>query len=122
MAERVARGREDRGAEAAQAGRARGAVRTSRASRRAVRAVLRAAPADKVEGFLFPATYDFLAKTTSTQLVARPADRRSASNWRSVDLAYARSKNLTPYDVLDDRVDGREGDARAVGAARSSPR
>ena len=34
------------------------------------------------------------------QLVARPARRRSATNWAKVDLAYARSKNLTPYDVL----------------------
>jgi UPF0755 protein len=42
-----------------------------------------------VEGFLFPATYDFLAKTTSSQLVRQ-----------QVNLSYARSRNLTPYDVL----------------------
>jgi len=54
---------------------------------------------DKVEGFLFPATYDFLAKTTSTQL-ARDQVQAFCRNWRKVDLAYARSKNLTPYDVL----------------------
>jgi UPF0755 protein len=52
-----------------------------------------------LEGFLFPATYDFVARTTTKQLVARrlEAFRR---NWAKVDLRYARSKNLTPYDVL----------------------
>jgi uncharacterized YceG family protein len=52
-----------------------------------------------LEGFLFPATYDFLRATTSRQLVQ---DQLAAfcDNWRGVDFAYARSKNLTPYDVL----------------------
>jgi peptidoglycan lytic transglycosylase G len=52
-----------------------------------------------LEGFLFPATYDFTAKTTSQQLVAAQlkAFRR---NWAKIDLRYASSKNLTPYDVL----------------------
>ena len=54
---------------------------------------------DKVEGFLFPATYDFVAKTTSRQLV-RDQAQAFCRNWRKLDLAYARSKNLTPYDVL----------------------
>jgi UPF0755 protein len=53
----------------------------------------------KVEGFLFPATYDFLAKTTSKQLVAQQVVA-FCRNWKKVDLTYARSKNLTPYDVL----------------------
>ena len=52
-----------------------------------------------LEGFLFPATYDFTVRTTSAQLVAAQlqAFRR---NWTKVDLGYANSKNLTPYDVL----------------------
>jgi UPF0755 protein len=52
-----------------------------------------------LEGFLFPATYEFTARTTTRQLVARQLEafRR---NWAKVDLRYARSKNLTPYDVL----------------------
>ena len=52
-----------------------------------------------LEGFLFPATYDFTVHTTSAQLVAQQLDafRR---NWAKVNLRYARSKNLTPYDVL----------------------
>jgi UPF0755 protein len=53
----------------------------------------------KLEGFLFPATYDFLARTTSAQLV-RAQLQAFQRNWRGVNLSYARSKNLTPYDVL----------------------
>jgi UPF0755 protein len=53
----------------------------------------------KLEGFLFPATYDFSKRTTSAQLAASQL-QAFQHNWRSVNLAYARSKNLTPYDVL----------------------
>jgi uncharacterized YceG family protein len=51
------------------------------------------------EGFLFPATYDFLATTTSGQLVQ---DQLQAfcENWSQVNLAYAKSKNLTAYDIV----------------------
>jgi peptidoglycan lytic transglycosylase G len=52
-----------------------------------------------LEGFLFPATYDFLRGTTSRQLVQDQLDAFH-ENWSKVDLAYARKKNLTPYDVL----------------------
>jgi uncharacterized YceG family protein len=52
-----------------------------------------------LEGFLFPATYDFTKRTTSAQLVAAQLKAFHA-NWAKVNLAYARSKNLTPYDVL----------------------
>ena len=52
-----------------------------------------------LEGFLFPATYDFAAQTTSGQLVkAQLAAFRS--NWAKLDLTYAKSKHLTPFDVL----------------------
>jgi UPF0755 protein len=53
----------------------------------------------KLEGFMFPATYDFLKGTTTQKLVA---DQLAAfrANWAKVDLRYARSKQLTPYDVL----------------------
>ncbi len=52
-----------------------------------------------LEGFLFPATYDFTATTSSRRLVKDQlaAFRRS---WKRVNLRYAKSKNLTPYDVL----------------------
>ena len=52
-----------------------------------------------LEGFLFPATYDFLKSTTSAQLAREQLDT-FRQNWRNVQLSYARSKNLTPYDVL----------------------
>ena len=52
-----------------------------------------------LEGFLFPATYDFLRQTTSKQPVAAQI-QAFCRNWDSVDMSYARSKNLTPYDVL----------------------
>jgi UPF0755 protein len=51
------------------------------------------------EGFLFPATYDFFKETTSKQLV-RDQLETFAEKWAQVNLRYARSKNLTPYDVL----------------------
>jgi peptidoglycan lytic transglycosylase G len=52
-----------------------------------------------LEGFLFPSTYDFDRTSTSAALVQ---DQLQAfeGQWQMVDLAYARSKNLTPYDVL----------------------
>ena len=54
----------------------------------------------KLEGFLFPATYDFLREHDVEAARRRSSSRRSRENWRKVDLAYARKKNLTPYDVL----------------------
>ena len=52
-----------------------------------------------LEGFLFPATYDFLAGTSSRELVQDQLDA-FRKNWKQVDLSYARKKKLTPYDVL----------------------
>jgi UPF0755 protein len=53
-----------------------------------------------LEGFLFPATYPFYKQTTARQLVVQQI-RTFCREWRRVKLAYARSKNLTPYDVLE---------------------
>jgi UPF0755 protein len=53
----------------------------------------------KLEGFLFPATYDFVATTTSRELATQQL-QAFCDNWTSLDLSYARKKNLTPYDVL----------------------
>jgi len=52
-----------------------------------------------LEGFLFPSTYQFEPQTTSRQLVNRQL-QAFEQNWGKVDLAYAKSKKLTPYDVL----------------------
>jgi UPF0755 protein len=52
-----------------------------------------------LEGFLFPATYEFTEKTTSKGLV----DLQLAAferAWDRIDLAAAERRNLTPYDVL----------------------
>jgi len=52
-----------------------------------------------LEGFLFPALYEFTQATSAQELVA---DQLAAFRERfgSVNLGYARSKNLTPYDIL----------------------
>jgi UPF0755 protein len=52
-----------------------------------------------LEGFLFPATYEFFPQSTSAGLAS---DQVAAfcDNWKQLDLAYAHSKHLTPYDVL----------------------
>jgi UPF0755 protein len=52
-----------------------------------------------LEGFLFPASYEFEAKTTSRQLINRQLEAFERA-WQQVDLTYAKSRNLTPYDVL----------------------
>jgi uncharacterized YceG family protein len=52
-----------------------------------------------LEGFLFPATYEFTKRTTTRQLVNHQLAAFKKS-WSGVNLRYARSKNLTPYDVL----------------------
>jgi UPF0755 protein len=52
-----------------------------------------------LEGFLFPATYDFLGTTTTAQL-AQAQLQAFCENWAQLNLTYARSKNLTDYDVV----------------------
>ena len=52
-----------------------------------------------LEGFLFPATYEFTEDTTARALVRKQLEAFGRA-WKDVDLRYARSKNLTPYDVL----------------------
>ena len=56
-------------------------------------------PGDRIEGFLFPATYEFTRLTTAKKLVSDQLTH-FRRQWRKVNLRYARSKNLTPYDVL----------------------
>jgi uncharacterized YceG family protein len=52
-----------------------------------------------LEGFLFPATYEFTKRTTTRQLVNNQL-AAFQKNWAKVNMSYARSKRLTPYDVL----------------------
>ena len=53
----------------------------------------------RLEGFLFPATYEFTETTTAKELVAEQLESFRV-NWSKVDLRAARKKNLTAYDVL----------------------
>ena len=55
--------------------------------------------ARNLEGFLFPATYELFTTDRSTRLVSKQLDAFRL-NWGKVNLKYARSKNLTSYDVL----------------------
>jgi UPF0755 protein len=52
-----------------------------------------------LEGFLFPATYELKPHAPVDGLVAQQV-KAFKSAFASVDLRYARSKHLTPYDVL----------------------
>jgi uncharacterized YceG family protein len=52
-----------------------------------------------LEGFLFPALYEFTQATSARELVSDQL-RAFRERFGGVDLRYARSKNLTPYDVL----------------------
>jgi UPF0755 protein len=52
-----------------------------------------------LEGFLFPATYDIYETDTAGTLVKKQREA-FAQSWAQVKLGYARSKNLTPFDVL----------------------
>jgi UPF0755 protein len=52
-----------------------------------------------LEGFLFPATYDFTEDTTTKELVRDQLDAFDRA-WGQIDLKYAKSRNLTAYDVL----------------------
>jgi UPF0755 protein len=52
-----------------------------------------------IEGFLFPATYEFTKLTTARELVSDQL-AHFRKQWAKVDLRFASSKNLTPYDVL----------------------
>ncbi len=51
------------------------------------------------EGFLFPDTYFLFATDPARALVEKQVENFRAK-WSTVDLGYARTKNLTPYDVL----------------------
>ena len=69
-----------------------------------------------IEGFLFPATYEFTPKTTAKQLVA---DQIEHFNAKLGEGQPALREDEAPDAVRrpDHRVDGREGDARARRAA-----
>ena len=52
-----------------------------------------------VEGFLFPSLYEFTQFTTASELIANQIAAFERT-WRTVNLRYARGRNLNAYDVL----------------------
>jgi UPF0755 protein len=52
-----------------------------------------------LEGFLFPATYEFTQETTSKELSRKQLEAFDRA-WSDVNLDFAKEKNLTAYDVL----------------------
>jgi UPF0755 protein len=57
------------------------------------------AGAENLEGFLFPATYELRGGARASALVRRQV-AAFEQNISRIDLSYARSKNLTVYDVV----------------------
>jgi UPF0755 protein len=52
-----------------------------------------------IEGFLFPAGYEFLPSSTPASLVARQIETFE-QRWRTLELGEARQDGRTPYEVL----------------------
>jgi UPF0755 protein len=52
-----------------------------------------------MEGFLFPATYEFTEDTTAERLIELQLEAFTRA-WAKVDSDYAESKNLTAYEVV----------------------
>ena len=52
-----------------------------------------------IEGFLFPALYEFTQHTPADALVQQQVEA-FVERWRAIDLRRARSRGLSPYDVL----------------------
>jgi UPF0755 protein len=74
-------------------------VRASRRSRKLDPTDYKAPHGATLEGFLFPATYELKKGRPVKQLVNEQLAHFKL-NFGQVDLRYARSKNLTAYDVL----------------------
>jgi uncharacterized YceG family protein len=83
-------------------GKVRGAYLKAATSAKVMRRVHRLGAPKRVhtpEGFLFPATYTLVADSPARDLVAKQL-QAFKTNVAKVNLGYARSKNLTRYDVL----------------------
>ena len=74
-------------------------MRASRRSRRLDPTEYKAPRGASLEGFLFPATYE-LKKGRPVKALVNEQLAHFKRNFKSVDLSYAKSKNLNAYDVL----------------------
>jgi uncharacterized YceG family protein len=86
----------------AHSGKVKGSYLKAATSRRVLRQIRRlGAPKGTrtPEGFLFPATYTLVAGSPAKDLVAKQL-QAFRQNFAKVDMAYARRKNLTRYDVV----------------------
>ncbi len=52
-----------------------------------------------IEGFLFPATYDFTETTTTAELIRQQIEQFELT-WAELDLSFAEERGISPYDVL----------------------
>ena len=94
--------------------RARASRPTSpRAGPASCRASARSAQ-QNLEGFLFPATYDFLTDTTSRAARAASSSRRSASSWSERRPRLCALEEPDALRRAEDRLDGRGGGRRAA--------
>jgi UPF0755 protein len=75
------------------------AYRDAAAGARAPVAFRRYVKRGSVEGFLFPALYEFTQYTRAPELIAQQL-AAFESRWSTVDLRGARARGRTPYDVL----------------------
>jgi hypothetical protein len=96
----------------------------AKASERAVVPCFGKGEQTNLEGFLFPSTYAFDLRTLGSNLVANQITA-FCDQWSKLDLAYARSKKLTPYEVLViasmvEEETSRPGERPKVAAVRSS--
>jgi uncharacterized YceG family protein len=86
----------------AHSGKVKGSYLKAALSRKTMRRVRRlGAPksARTPEGFLFPSTYTLVAHSPAQDLVAKQL-QAFKQNFAKVDMAFARRKNLTRYDVV----------------------
>jgi UPF0755 protein len=75
------------------------AYRNAAARERAPREFRRYLKRRSVEGFLFPALYEFTQYTRAPELIEQQL-AAFESRWSTVDLRGARARGRTPYDVL----------------------
>ncbi len=74
-------------------------MKASRASKAINLGKLGAGSATSLEGFLFPATYELFANGGVDALVKKQVEAFDA-NLAGIDMSYAKSKNLSVYDVV----------------------
>ncbi|CAN5446235.1 hypothetical protein BH10ACT11_BH10ACT11_11610 [soil metagenome] len=73
-------------------------MKASEKSKKIDLAKLGAKKAKNLEGVLFPATYELFKNASAQDLVDKQVEAFQ-QNFDGIDMKYAKSKNLTPYDI-----------------------